>query len=86
MLYIEVLETIVVCAFYVCAVLRRERGKLVLKRPLLCCDIFPRVTSRSFGRALKYGARFLHLKLDYLYWGLNGSVVVLNCIKTCVLK
>ena len=38
--YIEVLETTVACAFCVCAVLRRERGKL-LKRPLLCCDVFP---------------------------------------------
>ena len=53
MFYIDVLETTVACAFYVFAVLRRECGKLVLKRPLLWCVItepryFKLVTVSSF--------------------------------------
>ena len=50
-------------------------GELVVKRSLLCCDVFPLLTSKRFGRV------FPHMKFSHLYWGFHNSVVTLNGLR-----
>ena len=50
-------------------------GELIVKRPLLCCDVLLQLTSRSFGHV------FPHIEFSYLYCQLNSSEVLLNCIQ-----
>ena len=50
-------------------------GELVVKRPLLRCNVFPILTSKGFGRV------FPHIKFNHLCWGFDGSVVALNCLQ-----
>ena len=61
--YIEGVETTVSCVFTVYAVFRGvwfdTTGELIVKRPLLCCDVLPSLTSNSSGRVLP------HIKLNH---------------------
>ena len=48
-------------------------GELIVKRPLLCSDVFP--LTKSFGRV------FPNIEFSHLSWGLNSSVIVWKCVK-----
>ena len=62
---------------------KSENNELIVKRPLLCCDVLPQLTSKSFGRV------FPHIKFNHLYWGLNCLELGLSnvlCFMPVVLK
>ena len=58
-----------VCVLSLCGTLQRwsVTGELIVKRPLLFCDVLSQLTSKSFGCVSP------HIKFNYIYWVLNSQ-------------